>query len=1662
MPVIRLLARLLAIVVCLSITSVASAQTRVENIASLTFRDVASDVTVRSNAVVLDVARTKRPTTLGFRLPPPGYRLTGLGCQTTPTLIGLAAPIDAATLDQAPPLAALDPSQPLVMVLTAPGENHDPATREYAYIGADTPGHHQQLRLLETAPDSGVFAGGVPSLTDGVVVDPCSIALGRGDRLTLGFTENDDSYASTVSRLVDPAGYVYDSATGALVSGARVTLLDGNDQPAMVYGDDGISVYPASVVSGDAVTDASGRVYPAAAGFYRFPLIPPGQYRLRIEPPTGYTAPSQADPARLATLKDPNGGSFVVNAASFGRPFAVTGEFVSDVPIDPVGGPSLLLTKTSSVREASPGDFVQYRLSLVNRGGGAATASRVADTLPPGLRYESGSTRGGGEPIVSSDGRRLTFTMPPLAAGASAEVRYVVIVTPGAPVGEAVNRARATDGATSNEAAAAVRLRPLLFTDAMTIVGRVSEGACGDPATHRKGIAGIRLLLEDGTFVATDVDGLYHVEGVRAGRHVVQIDTATIPASYQAVACDRDTRQAHSAISRFVEGAGGMIRRVDFQLRAAGRAAAASDVSPAGEVDDAMAAGNRDWLAAVTTAPAAPRWLFPAADHNPRAPVQRVVVAHAPDQHVALTVNGIAADPLAFDGTDQDAARGVAVSTWTGLPLAPGDNRFVARVLDGDGKVAAVIDRIVHYAGVPAHAVIDPAHSRLVADGRTGPLIAIRVTDAAGRPVRQGSIVPFAVDQPYAAAIDADVQPIRPHIGTNTATARVVGDDGIALITLQPTTHAGAVRAVVSMAEDNRVRTNEVRAWLSAGQRDWVVVGFGAGTVGYDRIARHRVALPRAARDRVVRDGQLAFYAKGRIKGSWLLTIAYDSDRRYDADRGLLGTIDPDRYYTVYGDGSAQGYDAATRRKLYLRLERRQAYALFGDFETGFVDTRLARYSRTLNGAQAAYDGARVRATGFVAKADTQYARDEIRGNGLSGPYRLTTRGIVPNSDKVRIEVRDRVRSERIISSTPMARHLDYDIDVDRGTIRFRAPVLTRDAAFNPIYIVADYEVEAGRGGKLAAAGRVVAKLGRVAIGASGIRDETAGKATIAAADVRARLGATELRGEIATGGQGGIGQAIAFLAEVEHHGNGVDVLAYARQQDAGFGVGQQNLVEAGTRKYGVDGRIALTDRLSITGIGWYQDMIATGASRIAGEARAEWRRAGGTLFAGGQIAADRGSDHTRDSRLLTLGGTQTLFDGRLTLAGQTQFAPGGDKTATDFPVRHQLTAAWTVRPGIRLIGGYEIADGGDGVGHNARVGFDVAPWTGARLTSTLNQQVVDDTGADGLVGTGFGGGENGARTYAQYGLSQSLPLGRHWSVDATLDAASTIRGNAPRGATDAFRPVTGGEAGIAQVQVGGDYAAVTLGAAYRTRHWSWNGRIEYRGSDTGNRWGLISNILRTLDGGRTVAAGFRGYRVTDTGGNAATQAVADVAIAFRPPDSAWSVLERLELRHEGAAAGFDDRNILGIPAYGGGAQVTTRLVNNIAVNYRSGAEGNGHGLDASVYYGAKYVKGRFADDVYTGFVDVTGFELRRDLGTRFDIGIAGSVQHGWARGLWARSGGPSLGISPAADTWITAGYNIAGYRDRDFADDRYTRQGPYVTMRLKFDQLSLRWGRAG
>ena len=148
------------------------------------------------------------------------------------------------------------------------------------------------------------------------------------------------------------------------------------------------------------------------------------------------------------------------------------------------------------------------------------------------------------------------------------------------------------------------------------------------------------------------------------------------------------------------------------------------------------------------------------------------------------------------------------------------------------------------------------------------------------------------------------------------------------------------------------------RPGSSRASATWTVVGLAEGTVGFNRLDKHLESLGEKD-DKTTTDGRLALYAKGRIKGRWLLTLAYDSDKKRDDSR-FAGVIDPTAYYTVYADRSEQRYDASSLRKLYLKLERPQFYALFGDYDTAIDEPVLTRYVRSLTGAKAEYRSDRV------------------------------------------------------------------------------------------------------------------------------------------------------------------------------------------------------------------------------------------------------------------------------------------------------------------------------------------------------------------------------------------------------------------------------------------------------------------------------------------------------------------------------------------------------------------------------------------------------------------------------------------------------------------------------------------------------------------------------
>lgn len=1678
-----LLGRLTALALALfgSASQIASAQT-VSNIATIAWDAGASRVERLSNRVDIAIDRPQpgKPVISTFSLGagsggthmalPPTQCQRSSGVELlVPDGVYAGTPTDPANLVKTTQIYA---GRPLVIVVDSADDAIDPARIETMSITLETPsGDEETIELTETAPNSARFIGMIrtAAVPPTPVHGDCTLSLNPGEPFNLMSMrpKNGQLIASIpLETLIDPFGIVFDSGDGSPVAGARVTLIDDSTgSPAQVFGDDGRASFPATVETGVAVIDGAGTRYQFPAGFYRFPFVKPGQYHLKVEVPAPYVAPSATSPGELTGLIRPDGQPYVIVDGSYSKSFTLDqpDPVRIDFPVDRPGA-GISLSKTASRPTAVPGDAVQYRLEIRNNDRDRATGLiTIQDKFPDSMRLRANSVRLNGNLIAylaNSPNRQLSVSLPALAPGSRAILTYILEVRADARPGNALNQASARDshGATTPVADALVRVLRDDIGDRMTLIGQIRDGGCALDPRKANGVAHVRVMLEDGSYAVTDDQGRYHFEGVLPGLHVVQIDPASLPADQIPADCARDARSGGSAISRFIEGRGGSLLRADFTVMAGKNTAIAATPAPTRAPvasDQEAAATDRNWTEA--QAPGI-EWLFPAPDYNPRTPAVRVAIKHMPGQSVRLSANGKPVDPLTLDGISRDATGAVAVSVWRGVELSGRDTMLRAEIVDTQGKIVETLTRTVHFAPSALRAELVREQSRLIADGVTRPLIALRLYDRDGKPVHHGLVGEFSVPSPYAPAVEADARAATRLSGLERAKPvwHVEGDSGLAYVELEPTTASGALTITLPFRDGDVARTQRIDAWLAPGNRAWTVVGFAAGTLGFNTLANRIETLGRDG-SHWRRDGRLALYAKGRVKGKWLMTMAYDSDKKASEAR-FAGTIDPSAYYTVYADRSERRYDAASLRKLYLRLERPQFYALFGDYETGLSEPQLARYNRAFNGLKAEYRGERVSASAFAADTPFTHRREEIQGNGLSGPYALAVRDLLANSERVVIETRDRFQSNRIVTSRPLVRHIDYDIDYLAGTLRFREPVLSRSSTLDPQFIVVDYEVSGVAQRVINAGGRTswASANKQLVIGATAVHDENEQARTdLAALDLRYTPSPTsEIRAEIggstrhAKSGATSVttGEAAAWLVEAEHHGSKYDLLAYARQYDRGFGVGQTNQGETGTRKFGVDARLRLSSVLSLSGSGWTEAYLASPAARQAVRALAEYRGTALDMRAGFTFANDRYEDgHRAQSTIGQLGATKRLFGNRLELDAQTEVPLGQSAASVDFPTRHRLSARFAATDNVTLVGSYELASGSTIDARTARIGFDVRPWHGARLTASANQQAS---------------GSEGARSFAAFGLSQSLPISSRLTIDASLDANKTLAGINPNAVLNASQPVASGGFLGTDGTLSEDFTAATFGANYRGTNWSIAGRGEYRDGSRTQRHGVTLSALRQIGEGRAFGGALSWFNARGVDGTATMTRNVALSWAHRPTASPVALLDKLEFREDrvrNARAG-EAGPLGGAPLTISGNALSRRMINSLSLNYAPHAREQGQFLgrtEISLFWGSRYVFDRFGSDDLKGFSNVIGSDLRFDLGKYVDIGASATLRQNPGGRSYAWAGGPTLGISPVKNSYISLGYNLVGYRDRDFEDSRYARRGPYVTVRLKFDQTS-------
>lgn len=1643
----------------------------VVNVASFSYNIDGSTVNVTTNEVVFTIEAPAIPPTIEFfRYSPNAPHAQGTvinGSRYSPSgdlngpFVSTGSPrttggrvLDLSGNVPLIPATTFLANELMFVQVTDVQANNDPNVVETISITITTStGDVVVLQLYESGPNTGEFWAYIPTTSD---VSPGNDnELNTEDNTQLTATYVDTFRQTDVvvdTALINPNCFVFDSITGAPIDGATVTIIDTETgQPATVFGVDEFSTFPSAVDSGEDVEDNSGLLYDPETGGFQFPHLQPGNYIIVVDAPEGYSFASTLPADQILT----NAGGYTLSTGSFGQEFTIEepGPIHFDIPLDPQT--DFTLTKTADRSFADVGDFVNYTVTIQNSGALSAPV-QLYDTLPLGFRYVPGTSRREQnlitDPSISENASLLTFPMGVLGPGQSITLDYALEVGPGAPMGDAINRAvvQGIDGGQiSNVARAEVTMREDLLRSRSTVVGRISENSCdGDQDWARDiergiGVEGVRLYMETGAYAVSDIDGLFHFEGITPGTHVVQLDEETLPKGYTPMVCEENTRYAGSAISKFVDVQGGGIWRANFYLEKTGET---EDESVEEEFNEAVEYKDYDteWL---NKQDATPEWVYPDTTRTPSSPSINIGIKHGPKQRIDLMLNDKAVSSMNLAARDVSLTQDVMISRWRGVDILPGNNSVTAIVKNEDGTIAKTMTRKIVFVDTIARAVPMPDSSTLVANGRDVPVVAIRLEDEAGRPVHKGRVAKIDIETPYRLYDENGerqlIEQQNDLIAPLTARQELqVGSDGILKVRLEPTLRTGKVTVIVTLDTGRQV---PVYMYLEPEKRDWILVGLAEGSAALEKVRGNTIALSGSSDDNafdmreetdgedVITDGRVAFFAKGLIKGNWLMTMAVDTDkRRFGRDQGYAEEIDPNAYYTLYGDRSYQDFEGVSRYPVFVKLEKRTAYAMFGDYDTDIPEGKLTAYNRRLSGLKAEYLGENFQVLGFAAETNQGFAKDEIAADGTSGTYQLSQNNILAQSEEIVIETRDRNRSDVILERKVMVRYLDYTLDYLTGELIFRLPVDATDFEFNPNVIVVDYETLNDAEKNVTAGGRVQAQFadGRVRVGSTFVHEEGAvakagSEQNMIGVDVVAQVtDSTEIRAEYAITDDAGnpdAKTANAMLAEVIHTSENISADAYFREEDGGFGLNQRGSTTNRIRRFGANANIQISEfedeetgrrgTRTVEARAYREENLETGDQRDVAEVTA--RHTGERLIVSAGLRAAKDELVGRDDRTSILAVSQASL--AIPKHGTTiQFSHeqplGGKDAVSAFPRRTMIGVDKTIGEKATASIRHEILDGDTQKSQNTTFGLAATPWNGTTLTANSDLLTND----------------LGRRLGATVGVDQQVQLSEKWSASAglrnrkVLDQSGEFIQVAP-------------DAAVSPVEVNEDFTSAYMGVGYRDEVMSASTRVEARNSSAGDTWIGTAGIARELSEKLSVAGALRGFfNENKNNPNATSRLDVRVGSAWRPRGEETIVLNRFDASY--------DKNDQG--------ETQSKLVNNLALNTMVADN-----WQLATNYGVKYVQADIAGQKHKSWNHLLGAETRFDLTEKIDLGLRAQLLHSPTVGTTEYSWGPSIGIAPVKNVWISAGYNVSGFKDEDFEAADYSRKGIYLQMRIKFDQ---------
>ena len=1007
-----------------------------------------------------------------------------------------------------------------------------------------------------------------------------------------------------------------------------------------------------------------------------------------------------------------------------------------------------------------------------------------------------------------------------------------------------------------------------------------------------------------------------------------------------------------------------------------------------------------------------------------------------------LLVNGVEVPSSRVGKRSKLESKSLEAWEFIGVTLKSGRNEIVARQTDPFGNVRGEAKLAVIAPGQLGKIMIDTVDSA-TADGSTQITVKVRLVDDKDVPVTSRTSI--TLQSSLGRWLVTDLNPLEP--GT-----QVFINGGVGEYKLVAPADPGDANIEVAGGVLKSVKKVAFLPHL----RPLIGAGIIEGAINFNSLSLKNLVNPQS-RDNFEQEikrfhyesgdgkrsteARASMFLKGKVKGDYLLTLAYDSDK--DLRERVFRDISPDEFYPIYGDSSARSFDAQTSGRFYVRVDKGRSFVLYGDYPTAgpAASRALSQFSRSLTGAKWHAEGAPYAVNAFASRDTFRQVLQEFAANGTSGPFLLNLpSGSVINSEKVEIITRDRNQTGLILKTEAKARFSDYEIEPYAGRLLFKSPVASLDASFNPQTIRITYELD--QGGTSFWIGGIDGQYkltGSLEIGGAIVKDQNPGqefsmaglnatwkifeKTILVAETARTNRNAPAITAGTATGATVGSGNAARI--ELRHADGNLTTRAFAGRSDVTFD-NPSSTLNRGRAEAGASATYKLTPSTNLSTELLRTGDVATGAHRDAIALRADHSFSNGIKVEAGLRHASEKAPATADG--LSAGTTPNDFTSVLTKV--TAPVPGLPQASVNASYEQSiqgserkamgLGAEYKLSPAARLYGRHE----------------SISSLTGPNGLNTLQKNNTTVFGIDTKV-------TDSTQVFSEYRGRSSLDGATSEASMGVRNTWAIAEGLRATGSLERLQPIQKLASGAT---VSNESTALTGGVEYTANPlWKGSARLELRNSTTTDS--ALSTVSLAYKLSRDWAMLARNtYSITTSKG--ATPGDQErwrfqLGAAYRDTDSnKLSALTRYEHRLE--------TDTVAAPALKRAVDIAS-----FHANYQPDRS-----WVMSGRFAAKYVNEDSLGIASQSSGYLVSGRITHDITSKWDVGLVTSLLTQGGFGNRKLGLGMEVGYLIQENLWLSAGYNIFGFKDKDLTGQDYTDKGFFVRMRYKFDETLFDWNK--